>query len=347
MQSPFGATDDGAPVSLFSICNSNGVEVRITNFGGIITGIDVPDRHGRQDDVVLGYDNLDGYARGAGNPYFGALIGRFGNRIAGGRFSIGGKTYQVPINNAPNSLHGGVDGFDRRVWDAELKGKSLHLTLVSPDGDQGFPGTLRAHVVYTLDNDNALTIDYTATTDADTIVNLTNHAYFNLAGAGSDDILSTVLTLYADRFTPVDANLIPTGELRPVDGAPFDFRAGTPIGERIDNDDEQLHLARGYDHNFVLAKEPGQLTLAATACDEHSGRTLDVLTTEPGVQFYSGNFLDGSNIGKGRKPYRHRSGFCLETQHFPDSPNHPSFPSTLLRPGETYRQTTVYKFGVA
>jgi len=347
MQRSFGTTEDGTPVSLFSLCNSNGLEVRITNFGGIITGFDAPDRHGRLDDVILGYDDLAGYVANVGNPYFGALIGRFGNRIARGQFSLNGKSYQLPTNNAPNSLHGGDVGFDRRVWDAELNGHSLRLSLVSADGDQGYPGELAVTVVYTIDDDDALTIDYTATTTADTVVNLTNHAYFNLAGAASGDILSTLLTIDADRFTPVDATLIPTGELRGVEGTPFDFRTATAIGDRIDQGGEQLECAGGYDHNWVLNGEAGTLRLVATACDEHSGRVLEVLTTEPGVQFYSGNFLNGATVGKGGKAYRHRNGFCLETQHFPDSPNQPTFPSTVLRPGETYRSTTVYRFKTA
>jgi aldose 1-epimerase len=344
MQSPFGVAPDGTPVSLYTLKNANGIEVRITNFGGIITGVDAPDREGRFDDVVLGYDTLTPYIEHKGTPYFGALIGRYGNRIAGGKFPLNGKTYQLPINNDPNSLHGGTVGFDRRVWNAKAEDNRLELTLESPDGDQGYPGAVKINVVYSLSDDNALTIDYTATTDADTIINLTNHAYFNLTGAGNGDILSTLLSIDADRFTPIDASLIPNGELRGVEGTPFDFRTPTAIGARIGESDEQLTFGRGYDHNWVLNNDSGKIARIATAHDPASGRTLEVYTTEPGVQFYSGNFLDGGNIGKGGKPYQHRSGFCLETQHFPDSPNHSSFPSTVLRPGETYRQTTRYRF---
>lgn len=346
VRSPFGQTPDGKAVELYTLTNANGMKVAITTYGGIAVSLTAPDREDKYADVVLGYDNLDGYL--AGSPYFGAIVGRYGNRIAKGKFTLDGTEYTLATNNDENHLHGGIVGFDKKVWDAQgsvgRAGVSLTLTCTSPDGDEGYPGNLEVKVVYTLTNDDELKIEYHATTDKATPINLTNHSYFNLAGQGSGDILGHVLTINADRFTPVDAGLIPTGELRPVEGTPFDFRKGTAIGARIGADNEQLKFGGGYDHNFVLNKDGDDLTLAASVYEPKTGRVMEVYTKEPGVQFYCGNFLDGSNVGKGGKVYNYRNGFCLETQHFPDSPNHPSFPSTILRPGEEYSTTTVYRF---
>lgn len=344
---PFGKTEDGRAVDLYTLTNKKGMEVRITNFGGIVVSLKAPDRNGKLEDVVLGYDSIDGYL--TNKAYFGALIGRYGNRIAHGQFQLEGKTYNLPKNDGDNTLHGGTTGFNKRLWTAKdvsgSKGQALELTYVSKDGEEGFPGTLTATVVYTLDDQNELHIDYSATTDKATVVNLTNHSYFNLAGQGNGDILGHQLLLKADRFTPVGQTLIPTGELKEVKDTPFDFTKATAIGARINNDDQQLKFGKGYDHNWVLnggiASAP---RLAAEAYDSSSGRVLQVLTTEPGVQFYSGNFLDGSITGKSGKVYNLRNGFCLETQHFPDSPNHPNFPSTELKPGQKYHTTTIFKF---
>jgi aldose 1-epimerase len=308
----------------------------------------VADRDGQLDDVVLGYPTLDGYLEAS--PYFGSIVGRYGNRIAGGRFTLDGKTYRLATNDGPNHLHGGLRGFDKVVWDAEPSETdstaTVALTYTSPAGEEGYPGTLRARVAYTLTASSELLVEYQATTDAPTPVNLTQHSYFNLAGAGRGDILGHELTIAADRYTPVDATLIPTGELAPVAGTPFDFRTPNPIGARIAQDDEQLRRGRGYDHNFVLTREGTGLASAARVVDRTTGRTLEISTTEPGIQFYSGNFLDGTITGKDGRVYGHRAGFCLETQHFPDSPNQPTFPSTILGPGEEYRSTTVFAFGV-
>jgi len=343
----FGKTADGQAVDLYTLKNKNGVEVAITNYGGTLVSIKVPDRSGKMGDVLLGYDTIEGYQ--AGKAYIGALIGRYGNRVAHGRFSIGQNVYTLAKNNGENTLHGGISGFNAKVWTAAdisgPAGDALDLKYVSKDGEEGFPGNLSVEVVYTLNDENALNIDYSATTDKETVVNLTNHAYFNLAGQGSGDILQTELQIHADRFTPVDSGLIPTGELRKVKGTPFDFLAPTAIGARIDQDEEQMKLGMGYDHNFVLNAKHGALALAARAAEPKSGRVLEVLTTEPGIQFYTGNFLDGSP-GKGGKPNARRNAFCLETQHFPDSPNHPKFPTTLLKPGARYHTTTMYKFSV-
>ena len=344
----FGKTTDGQAVDLYTLKNKSGMEVAITNYGGTIVSIKVPDRNGKMDDVVLGYDKIEDYQ--AGKAYFGAIIGRYGNRIAHGKFSIGQNTYTLAKNNGENTLHGGIAGFNAKVWDAkDVSGpadEALELTYLSKDGEEGFPGNLSVKVVYTLSEQDGLNIDYTATTDKETVANLTNHAYFNLAGQGNGDVLQTELQLHADRFTPVDSGLIPTGELRKGKGTPFDFSTPTAIGARIDQDEEQLKLGKGYDHCFVLNSKTHALALAARAVDPKSGRVLEVLTTEPGIQLYTGNFLDGSGTGKGGKPYQRRTAFCLETQHFPDSPNHPKFPTTLLKPGGRYHTTTVYRFSV-
>lgn len=343
----FGKTSDGRPVDLYTLTNQKGMEVAITNFGGIVVSLKVPDRTGKFDDVVLGYDSLDGYL--TNKAFFGALIGRYGNRIAHGKFTLNGQTYTLPKNDGDNTLHGGPEAFNKKLWTANdvssSKGQALELTYLSPDGEEGFPGNLNAKVVYTLNDQNELTIAYSATTDKDTVVNLTNHSYFNLAGQGTGDILRHELMIKGDHITAVDETLIPTGELRPVKGTPFDFTHATAIGARINQDDPQLKVGKGYDHNWVLSDHGSRSpVLVAEAYEPKSGRVLQVLSTEPGVQFYSGNFLDGTIQGKGNKVYNHRYAFCLETQHFPDSPNHPKFPSTALKPGQTYSTTTVFKF---
>ena len=346
VRSPFGQTPDGKAVELYTLTNANGMEVAITTYGGIVVSLTAPDREDNYADVVLGFDDLDGYL--AGHPYFGALVGRYGNRIAKGKFTLDGKEYTLATNNGENALHGGIVGFDKKVWRARgavnRMGVSLALNLKSEDGEEGYPGNLEVKVVYTLTNDDELKIEYSAKTDKATPVNLTNHSYFNLAGQGTGDILGHELMINGDRFTPVDKGLIPTGELKPVEGTPFDFRRPTAIGARIEAEDEQLEFGGGYDHNFVLNASDDDLVLAASVYEPKTGRVMEVYTTEPGVQFYCGNFLDGSNVGKGGKVYNHRNGFCLETQHFPDSPNKPDFPSTILEPGEEYSTTTVYKF---
>jgi len=343
---PFGATQDGKSVELFTLRNKNGIEAKITNYGGIVVSLLVPDRNGNMGDVVLGYDRLDNYI--ADNPYFGALIGRFGNRISKGRFTLDGVDYRLAVNDGENHLHGGLKGFDKVVWDAaeaeSREGPALHLKYVSPDGEEGYPGTLLVDVIYTLTDSNELKIEYSAVSDKPTVANLTHHSYFNLAGEGNGTILDHVLTINADLFTPVGTGLIPTGELRSVEGSPLDFRKPTRIGERIDADDEQMKLGGGYDHNWVLNKSTNALMQAARVEDRSTGCVMEVLTTEPALQFYSGNFLTGKNIGKKGHPYVYRSGFCLETQHYPDSPNRREFPSTLLDAGKKYTSTTVYRF---
>ena len=350
-QTPFGVTADGDPVQVFTLTNAHGARLRAMTYGGIILSLEVPDRDGVLGDIVLGYDDLDGYL--AETPYFGALIGRYGNRIGGARFTLDGVGHQLEDNDGPNSLHGGFRGFDKYVWDAEpletSDGAAVVFTRTSPDGEGGYPGNLAVQVTYTLTDDNELVVDYLATTDKATPVNLTQHSYFNLAGDGSGDVLGHRLTLNASRYTPVDGTLIPTGELAPVEGTPFDFRAPHAIGERIGADDGQIRFGGGYDHNFVLDRDgaaPDALVLAARVEEPASGRVMEIRTTEPGIQFYSGNFLDGSLVGKAGHVYEHRNGFCLETQHFPDSPNQPAFPSTILRPGSEYRSRTVFSFGV-
>ncbi|CAH1000672.1 Aldose 1-epimerase [Neolewinella maritima] len=346
-QRPFGATEEG-PVTEYTLTNGQGMQVSVINYGGIITQLWVPDRQGVVDDVVLGFDSIAGYL--GEYPYFGALIGRYGNRIADGRFSLDGQTYTLATNNGPNSLHGGLRGFNRKYWTATILREAdrvgVSLTGSSADGEEGYPGNLQVTVTYWLNNANELLLEYRAETDKATPVNLTNHSYFNLRGAGRGDVLGHVLLLDADTFTPVDSTLIPTGELRPVAGTPFDFTTPTPIGARIDADNEQIAFGGGYDHNFVLNDAGSGMRQVATVYEPTSGRTLEVETTEPGVQFYTGNFLDGTNIGKGGTAYTYRSGFCLETQHFPDSPNQPDFPSTVLLPGQVYSTQTVYRFGV-
>ena len=343
---PFGKTADGQAVDIYTLTNKNGLEARIMTYGATVVSLKTPDKNGKLEDIVLGFDSLDPYL--AGVPYFGATIGRYGNRIAGGRFTLDGVAYQLPKNNGPNSLHGGDKGFDKRLWRAapieNKNGPELRLTYVSADGEMGYPGRLTVHVTYQLRNDNALAIDYSAKTTKPTIINLTNHSYFNLSGDFDHPITDEVLTINADSFTPVDATLIPTGVLQPVADTPFDFRKPTVIGAGIDADNQQIHYGPGYDHNWVLVKsKPGAMTTASVLSDPLSGRVLEVKTTEPGLQFYSGNFLDGLPSGKGTV-FKHRTGLTLETQHYPDSPNEPSFPSTVLRPGQTYVSHTVYVF---
>ena len=346
-KSPFGKTPDGEAVDVYTLTNKNGAEVEITNYGGSVVSVKVPDRDGKLGDVVLGFDSVDGYVNNT--SYLGALIGRYGNRIGHAQFKLDGKTYTLAKNNGENTLHGGTKGFNKAVWTAKeipaKDGQALELTYLSKDGEEGFPGNLDVRVIYTLTDSNALKIEYSATTDKDTVVNLTNHSYFNLGGPRSGDILGHVIMIEADKLTPVDSGLIPTGELRNVAGTPFDFRRPTPIGERINSDEEQIKLGGGYDHNFVLRRKPGDpISLAARVVEPKTGRVMEVWTMEPGVQFYTGNFLDGSLHGKGGIAYTKRSAFCLETQHFPDSPNKPEFPSTELKPGQRYHTTTIYKF---
>jgi aldose 1-epimerase len=344
---PFGKTPDGHEASLYTLRNQSGMEVKITNYGATITSIKVKDRHGEFGDVVLGFDDLDGYVSKTNTSYFGAVIGRYANRIAHGAFVLDGRQYHIPINDGPNSLHGGLRGFDKRVWDAKdastPHGPGVELHYLSRDGEEGFPGNLSVAVRYSLTGENDLRIDYSATTDKNTVLNLTNHSYFNLAGPGSGDILNHKLTLVADRFTPINDKLIPIGAIESVAGTPLDFRKPTTIGARITQNDQQLKFAKGYDHNFVLNHSGQGIDLAARVEEPHSGRVMEVLTTQPGVQFYSGNFLNGTVHGIGGV-YNFRSALCLETQHFPDSPNHPNFPSVVLRPGEEFHSTTVYRF---
>ena len=349
---PFGSLANGQSTELFTLRNAHGIEVQFTNYGGIITSLKTPDRNGRFSDIVLGYDNLAGYV--ASSPYFGAIVGRYANRIARGHFALDGATYTLAVNNGPNSLHGGLRGFDKVVWKARpfqnQEGQGVTLDYTSANGEEGYPGTLHTTVTYTLTPDDRLIVDYAATTDKATPINLSQHSYWNLVGNAPRDILGHVLTLNADATTPVDSTLIPTGEVAPVQGTPFDFRTPHAIGERVDQrQNTQIRYGNGYDHNWVLNRDgaaAGALVLAARVVEPTSGRTMEISTTEPGIQFYSGNFLDGSNIGKGGVVYHFRYGLALETQHYPDSPNHPNFPSTILQPGQQYRSRTVFKFGV-
>jgi len=341
---PFGKLADGRDASLYVLSNKNGIEAAITDFGAALVSFKVPDKNGKLGDVVLGFDSVDGYV--TDSSFQGKIVGRYANRIAKGQFTLNGATYTLPTNDGPNHLHGGPTGIHKVLWQAKdvstADAPALELTYASKDGDEGYPGNVSMKVTYTLTANNELKIDYLATTDKPTVINLTNHAYFNLAGQG--DILKHQLKLSASKFTPVDATLIPTGELREVKGTPFDFTTATDIGARINQEDEQLKLGKGYDHNWVLDKTDASLTTAAQVYEPTTGRVLEVLTTEPGIQFYSGNFLDGTLKGKSNAVYAHRNGFCLETQHFPDSPNKPAFPSTVLNPGSEYKTTTIYKF---
>jgi aldose 1-epimerase len=347
-KSDFGKTDDGTPVDLYTLTNVHGLKAKIMTYGGIITELDVPDRDGKMGDIVLGFDDLKGYL--AGHPYFGAIIGRVANRVAKGKFTLNGKEYTLAVNNGPNSLHGGKKGFDKVVWKFKPNdpkdGKAVELTYVSKDGEEGYPGTLTATVVYTLTDDDTLRIDYTATTDKATPVNLTNHSYFNLAGPASGDILGHEIMIAADKYTPVDDTMIPTGEIKAVKGTPFDLTTPTKIGAHIDElkPNPATKDPGGYDINYVLRGGDKQPALAARVTEPKTGRIMEVYTTEPGLQFYTGNFLDGTNKGKGGVVYKQRQAFCLEADHFPDSVNHPDFPSTILEPGKTYTQTTIYKF---
>jgi aldose 1-epimerase len=347
-KSPYGTTTDGTTVASYRLSNSKGAEVTIITYGGIVVSLKVPDTYGTMGDVVLGCNSLEDYEKAT--TYFGALIGRYGNRIGKAQFTLDGKTYHLATNNNGNTLHGGNKGFDKVVWTAKPNGNSplgpqLILTYTSKDGEEGFPGNLNVTAVYTLTEKNELRIDFTATTDKDTVVNLTHHSYFNLTGKG--DILRHIVTIPADNITPVvDAGLIPSGSLQPVAGTPFDFRTPTPIGARINADDPQLKLGPGYDHNWVINKKPGELTLMARVSDPGSFRVMEVWSTEPALQFYTGNFLDGTITGKGGWVYQQHAAFCMEPQHYPDSPNQPQFPSTELKPGETYKNTIIYRFSV-
>ena len=344
----FNKEIDGKTVKLYTLTNKNGVKVEITNYGGKVVSINVPDKDGNLGDIVLGYESIDEYIKG--NFYFGALIGRYGNRIAKGKFSLNGEEYQLATNNGENHLHGGIKGFHDVVWEAitlEIDGEqALELSYISIDGEENYPGTLKSKVIYQLTEKNELKITYEAETDKTTVLNLTHHSFFNLAGEGSGTINNHELMINADRFTPVDEGLIPTGELAKVENTPMDFRTGTVIGERVDSDFEQLKFGKGYDHNWVLNKENNEMSLAASVYEPTTGRVMEVWTDQPGLQFYGGNFLDATDIGKGGKAYEFRTAFCLETQHFPDSPNNPNFPTTTLNPGEKYTHTCIYKFSV-
>ena len=341
---------DGKKTALYILKNKD-IQIAITNYGGRIVGLLVPDKTGKPTDVVIGFGDLKGYQQ-AGEVFYGPLVGRVGNRIAKGHFSLNGKEYTLATNNGANHLHGGPTGFHTRVWDAkQIDDHTLELSYVSKDGEEGYPGNLTVKVIYSLTDDNGqsrpgLKIDYTATTDQDTPVNLTNHAFFNLNGEGSGMVNNHLMMIDADRYSPVDSTLIPLGDPAPVAGTPFDFRQPTAIGARINNQDEQLKRGEGYDHNFVLNKKTNGLTKAAQVVGDQSGITMEVLTTEPAIQFYGGNFMKGKEVGKYGKAFGYREALCLETQHYPDSPNHPSYPSIILKPGQTYRQTTIYRFSV-
>ena len=346
----FKGTHKGKPTALYTLKNRNGMVAQITNFGAKIVSIYVPDRNGNFADIVLGYESIEEYIKG--NPYFGAICGRYANRIANGKFVIEGVTYQLPVNNGPNSLHGGPEGFNNQVFDARgvistPDGEQVEMVYISNDGEMGYPGRLTFKVTYSVTNSNELRLDFKATTDKATHVNICSHSFFNLAGEGNGDILKNVLTINADKFTPVSDVLIPTGELKAVEGTPMDFRKPDIIGKRIDDDFDQLSYGKGYDHNWVInRKKPGELTLAAVCHESESNRMMEVYTTQPGIQLYTGNWLDGSDKGKGGKSYGMRSALCLETHNYPDSPNKPGFPSTLLRPGEVYKHTCLHKFSI-
>ena len=346
-KTPFERTADDQSVDLITLRNRNGIEIQVLSYGGIIMSLKTPDRTGAIDDIVLGFDHLKDYVEKS--PYFGTLIGRYGNRIAKGKFTLDGQTYTLATNNNANHLHGGIKGWDKVVWGADMFQNAgavgVILTYTSKDGEEGYPGTVKARVTYSLNEQDELTVDYFATTDKPTVINLTQHSYFNLAGTNAQDVLGHELMLNADGYTPVDAGLIPLGQIAPVAGTPFDFKAPTPIGARINDTHEQIARGGGYDHNFVLNRTGDGLSLAARVVEPMSGRTVTVSTTEPGVQFYTGNFLDGTLTGKGGRLYGRRAGFCLETQHYPDSPNQPAFPSPVLRPGQEYRSKTVFAFG--
>jgi len=343
-KAPFGNLPDGTPIEIYTLKNGNGMEARICTYGGIVVSLTARDRNGQFADVVLGYDNLDGYVKN-NSPYFGCLVGRYGNRIGGAKFTLEGKTCTLAANNGPNSLHGGLKGFDKVVWKAKpLTGAALELTYLSKDGEEGFPGNLEVTAVYRLTEDNSLRLDFTAKTDKTTVCNLTQHSYFNLRGQGNGDVLCHKVYINSDKTTPVDKELITTGGYAPVDGTPFDFRKPTTIGARINDPDTVLQYGPGYDHNWVINKPFGKLGLQARVYEPTSGRVLEVWSTEPGLQFYAGNFLDGTITGKGGKVYQRRTGFAMEPQHYPDSPNKPEFPTTELKPGQTYKNTIIYKF---
>ena len=344
--SKFSHELDGKQVRLFFLKNKNGLEMAVTNYGAKVVSLMVPDKAGKFEDIVLGFDNIDGYLN-ANEPYFGAAIGRYGNRIADGAFTLEGKKYTLATNNGKNHLHGGKKGFNANVWDTKQVGSNtLEFTRLSPDGEEGYPGNLQVKMIYTLTDDNEFKVTYEAETDKTTVINLTHHSFFNLQGAGNGSINDHVLMIDAEKYTPVDETLIPTGKIEPVKGTPMDFTTATAIGERVDADFEQLRFGKGYDHNWVLNNSDGSPKLAASVWEPKSGRYMEVFTTEPGLQFYGGNFLDGKDKGKGGKPYDFRTAFCLETQHFPDSPNQPSFPSTVLKPGVKYQHLAIYKFSV-
>lgn len=342
----FGQTKDGSHINIYTLTNTESIEVKIINYGAIIQSLTTPDRNNNYEDVVLGYDKLEDYINDS--PYFGAIVGRYGNRIAKGKFTLDSVDYKLVTNNGANHLHGGREGFDKVVWDSKIVKNDMEvgveMTYLSKDGEEGYPGNLQTTVIYTLNNKNELQIEYTAITDKATPVNLTHHSYFNLSGNCKIYILNHELWINANYFTPVDEGLIPSGELRPVKGTPMDFTIPTAIGARIDEDTEQLKFGLGYDHNWVLDNVDGTMKLQVSLYDPASGRLMEIYTMEPGLQFYSGNFLDGSNVGKGGKVYNYRQGLCLETQHYPDSPNKPEFPSTILRPGDKYFTKTIYRF---
>lgn len=345
----FGTTSTGESIDIYTLRNANGVETRITNYGGIVVSLKIPDRNHKFDDVVLGFSDLESYLT-KNNPYFGAIIGRYGNRIGKGRFKLNGVEYKLAANNGENHLHGGIKGFDKVIWTGRSRnnrsGPAVVLTYVSKDGEEGYPGNLRVTVTYTLTNKNELKINYSASTNKDTVINLTHHSYFNLLGEGNGNVLNHQIKINADSFVPTDATSIPTGELRKVVNTPFDFLEANRIGARINLDEEQLKFGNGYDHTWIINGRPGTLRLAASAYESFTGRFMEVWTTEPGMQFYTGNFLDGSLTGKSGKAYERRSGFCFETQHYPDSPNQPSFPTTTLKRGAIYRSTTIYRFSL-